>query len=180
MRAQPRFGHAHWMLLALFFALTPPALLAQEENAPQDQTAPSGDQTEAVPSQSGPAQTDAALEEAEEASARVNSDVQGEDPASQVQEDAQGQDEAKAGEDAQDDPEEAEPQEDQGPQVISGMSILGNQEAPTSLVIVPWKSSELGEAVGISTMLDDSKEPVDREVFMRELRFYEIRSGTNP
>ena len=26
-----------------------------------------------------------------------------------------------------------------------GMSILGNQEAPTSLVIVPWKSSELGE-----------------------------------
>jgi len=31
-----------------------------------------------------------------------------------------------------------------------GMSILGNQEAPTSLVIVPWKSSELGGALGIS------------------------------
>src|SRR5215471_11005723 len=25
-----------------------------------------------------------------------------------------------------------------------GMSILGNQEAPKALVIVPWKSSELG------------------------------------
>ena len=57
-----------------------------------------------------------------------------------------------------------------------GMSILGNQEAPTSLVIVPWKSSELGGSLGISPMLDDSRQPVDREVFMRALRYYEIRS----
>lgn len=58
-----------------------------------------------------------------------------------------------------------------------GMSILGNQEAPKSLVIVPWKSSELGRSPGISTMLDDSKQPVDKEVFLRGLRYYEIRSG---
>lgn len=57
-----------------------------------------------------------------------------------------------------------------------GMSILGNQEAPTSLVIVPWKSSEVGRSMGISPMLDDSRQPVDKEVFMRELRYYEIRS----
>jgi len=57
-----------------------------------------------------------------------------------------------------------------------GMSILGNQEAPTSLVIVPWKSSEVGRATGISPMLDDSRRPVDKEVFMRELRYFEIRS----
>jgi hypothetical protein len=57
-----------------------------------------------------------------------------------------------------------------------GMSVLGNQEAPTSLVIVPWKSSEVGRATGISPMLDDSRGPVDKEVFMRELRYYEIRS----
>jgi hypothetical protein len=61
-----------------------------------------------------------------------------------------------------------------------GMSILGNQEAPTSLVIVPWKSSEVGRATGISPMLDDSRQPVDREVFMRELRYYEIRSEKKP
>ena len=59
-----------------------------------------------------------------------------------------------------------------------GMSILGNQEAPTSLVIVPWKSSELGGALGITPILDDSRQPVDRDVFMRALRYYEIRSGT--
>jgi hypothetical protein len=59
-----------------------------------------------------------------------------------------------------------------------GISILGNQEAPTALVIVPWKTSELGGAPGISLMLDDSRQPVDKDVFMRALRYHEIRSGT--
>ena len=60
------------------------------------------------------------------------------------------------------------------------MSILGNQEAPKALVIVPWKTSELGRSPGISPMLDDSRQPVDKEVFMRALRYYEIRSGKKP
>ena len=59
-----------------------------------------------------------------------------------------------------------------------GMSILGNQDAPTSLVIVPWKTSEVGQSMGISPALDDSRQPVDKEVFMRELRYYQIRSET--
>ena len=59
-----------------------------------------------------------------------------------------------------------------------GMSILGNQEAPKALVIVPWKGSVLGNAQGISTLLDDSKLPIDKEVFMRMLSYYEIRSET--
>ena len=75
-----------------------------------------------------------------------------------------------------------EPQEttESGARTISGMSILGNQEAPTSLVIVPWRSSEIGDSVGVSTMLDDSRQPVDKEVFMRALRYYQIRSETRP
>jgi len=56
-----------------------------------------------------------------------------------------------------------------------GMSILGNQEAPKALVIVPWKSSELGNGPNVSTLLDDSKQPIDKEVFMRMLSYYEIR-----
>jgi hypothetical protein len=56
-----------------------------------------------------------------------------------------------------------------------GMSILGNQEAPKALVIVPWKSSELGNGPNVSTLLDDSRRPVDREVFLRMLSYYEIR-----
>jgi hypothetical protein len=64
------------------------------------------------------------------------------------------------------------------PKLLDGMSILGNQEAPKALVIVPWKSSQLGEAPGVAPMLDDSRAPVDREVFLRALSYYEIRSET--
>ncbi len=59
-----------------------------------------------------------------------------------------------------------------------GMSILGNQEAPKALVIVPWKSSELGNGPNVSTLLDDSRLPIDKEVFMRMLSYYQIRSET--
>jgi hypothetical protein len=60
---------------------------------------------------------------------------------------------------------------------LSGMSILGNQEAPKSLVIVPWKSSEIGNGIGVSRALDTRIRAVDKDVFMRELKYYSIRSG---
>jgi hypothetical protein len=63
-----------------------------------------------------------------------------------------------------------------GDKTLSGMSILGNQEAPKALVIVPWKSSRIGDSLGLSDSLDDARQPVDKEVFMRELAYYEIRS----
>jgi hypothetical protein len=71
----------------------------------------------------------------------------------------------------------AEAKADTGPKSLSGMSILGNQEAPKALVIVPWKSSQLGDALGIAKTLDDGRQPVDKEVFMRQLSYYEIRNG---
>jgi len=60
---------------------------------------------------------------------------------------------------------------------MSGISILGNQEAPKSLVIVPWKSSEIGAGVGLANSLNDRAAPVDRDVFARQLRYYAIRVG---
>jgi hypothetical protein len=72
----------------------------------------------------------------------------------------------------------AEAKTDTGPKSLSGMSILGNQEAPKALVIVPWKSSQLGDALGISKTLDDGRQPVDKEVFMRQLSYYEIRANS--
>ena len=81
--------------------------------------------------------------------------------------------------------EEPQPKTDEDGKLTSvpgskalGMSILGNQEAPKALVIVPWKSSELGNGPSVSTLLDDSRRPVDKEVFMRMLSYYEIRSET--
>ena len=64
------------------------------------------------------------------------------------------------------------------PKTMSGMSILGNEETPKSLVIVPWKSSEMGDAISLTDTLDDRATPVDKEVFLRELRYYEIRKST--
>ena len=64
------------------------------------------------------------------------------------------------------------------PKSMSGMSILGNQDAPKSLVIVPWKSSEIGNGIGVSRALDTRIRAVDKDVFMRELKYYGIRSGT--
>jgi hypothetical protein len=70
------------------------------------------------------------------------------------------------------------PPEDDKEQLVSGMSIVGNDEAPKSLVIVPWKSSDLGDSPGVSKVMDDGRRPVDREVFMRALDYYEIRTGS--
>ena len=67
--------------------------------------------------------------------------------------------------------------DDGQPTTMSGMSILGNEEAPKSLVIVPWKSSELGAELGLTGTLDDRAQPVDRDVFLRELSYYELRSA---
>ena len=76
----------------------------------------------------------------------------------------------------------AEPQADVKPKDDPnlGMSILGNQEAPKALVIVPWKSSEIGQGMGIQTLLDDSRQPIDKDVFMRVLNYFELRSTTTP
>jgi hypothetical protein len=65
-----------------------------------------------------------------------------------------------------------------GDQLMSGMSVVGNDDAPKSLVIVPWKSSLLADTLDVSRGLDAGREPVDRDVFGRELDYYEIRAGS--
>ena len=57
---------------------------------------------------------------------------------------------------------------------LSGMSIVGNDEAPKSLYIVPWKSSEIGLETSLSMALNEKDALVDRDVFKRKLEFYEI------
>ena len=61
---------------------------------------------------------------------------------------------------------------------MSGMSVLGNDDSPKSLALVPWKTSLLGDAPSISKLLDDSTQPVDKDVFMRELAYYQIKTDS--
>jgi hypothetical protein len=58
---------------------------------------------------------------------------------------------------------------------LSGISIVGNKEAPKSLFIVPWKSSEMGiESDLSSNLLNEKLRAVDKDVFERELDFYNL------
>lgn len=57
--------------------------------------------------------------------------------------------------------------------VVSGMSILGNNDAPKSLTIVPWKTSEIASETRFSSSLDEGLTVVDKPVFQRELDFYQ-------
>ena len=71
-----------------------------------------------------------------------------------------------------------EPPAPEGDKLLSGMSVVGNDEAPKSLVIVPWKGSELGDTLDVLKSLDDGRRPVDRDVFLRQLSYYQIRVGS--
>ena len=59
------------------------------------------------------------------------------------------------------------------PKIVSGMSIVGNNETPKSLYIVPWKNSEVGKEVNFTPgILNEELRPVDKSDFIRELDFY--------
>lgn len=60
---------------------------------------------------------------------------------------------------------------------LSGMSIVGNDEAPKALYIVPWKSSEIGVEISMDMALTERAVPVDREVFKRQLEFFEVSTA---
>jgi len=60
---------------------------------------------------------------------------------------------------------------------LSGMSIVGNDEAPKSLYIVPWKSSEVGVETSLDTMLNEGDVPMDRDVFKRQLEYYKVSTS---
>ena len=53
-------------------------------------------------------------------------------------------------------------------------AITGNRELPKVLVIVPWKRSDLGDLLGkpVNSLLDEVLQPVDRDVFKRENRYF--------
>jgi len=57
--------------------------------------------------------------------------------------------------------------------------VSGNRELPKVLYIVPWKKADLGElpAQPFNTLLDEVLQPVDREVFKREVKYFQAISN---
>ncbi|HUA88201.1 MAG TPA: hypothetical protein VL994_02135 [Steroidobacteraceae bacterium] len=58
---------------------------------------------------------------------------------------------------------------------LEATDVTGNSELPKVLYIVPWKRSELGDMVGrpVNSLLDEVLQPLDRDVFKRENRYYD-------
>lgn len=58
---------------------------------------------------------------------------------------------------------------------LDGTTITGNQELPKALHIVPWKAADPGDLAGrpLNSLVDEILAPVDRDVFLRELEYYE-------
>ena len=58
---------------------------------------------------------------------------------------------------------------------LDASQITGNRELPKVLYIVPWRSAELGDLVGrpVNSLLDEVLEPVDRDVFRRQNRYFD-------
>jgi hypothetical protein len=53
--------------------------------------------------------------------------------------------------------------------------VTGNQELPKVMYIVPWKKSDIGDLAGkpMNSLLDEVLAPVDRDVFRREVKYYD-------
>lgn len=62
---------------------------------------------------------------------------------------------------------------------LESTRVTGNQELPKVLYIVPWKQADLGDLVGrpVNSLLDEVLEPVDRDVFRRQNRYYQSLYG---
>jgi len=52
--------------------------------------------------------------------------------------------------------------------------ITGNKELPKVMYVVPWKRADLGDLTGkpANSLVDEVLQPVDRDVFNREQRYY--------
>lgn len=59
---------------------------------------------------------------------------------------------------------------------LEGARIFGNRDLPNITYVVPWKDEQL-EVMDIQPMgnlFDDALKPIDRDVFIREIEYYEL------
>ncbi len=58
---------------------------------------------------------------------------------------------------------------------LDASSITGNQELPKVMYIVPWKEADIGDLQGkpVNSLLDEVLAPLDREVFQRQIRYFD-------
>ena len=57
---------------------------------------------------------------------------------------------------------------------MQGTAIIGNQELPKVLYIVPWKKASLPDlgAPPLQSLISDALSPLERDEFRRQVRYY--------
>ncbi|MGB1465122.1 MAG: hypothetical protein ACPG8O_02065 [Alcanivorax nanhaiticus] len=67
-------------------------------------------------------------------------------------------------------------QAENNPQSEAATNVIGTQEAPTVLNVVPWKDREvkLEKKDPTSSLLNRVLEPLDQEVLMREIEYHQL------
>lgn len=58
---------------------------------------------------------------------------------------------------------------------LDATEVTGTKELPKVMVIVPWKHNQAGNVAGrpASSLMDEVLQPLDRDVFQREMAYYE-------
>ena len=62
---------------------------------------------------------------------------------------------------------------------LQGTTVVGNRELPKVLYIVPWKKANADNLMGnpVANLVGDSLAPIDRDVFRREVEYYDQLSA---
>ena len=62
---------------------------------------------------------------------------------------------------------------------LQGTTVVGNRELPKVLYIVPWKKANADNLMGnpMANLVGDSLAPIDRDVFRREVEYYDRLSA---
>ena len=176
-----------WALLLLLGAATCAAALAQQSPAPApvpppEQLEPRVDTSaissgeKSAPAVSAPASTAPAATQADGAATSAVSSRATSAPAATAPGAARGSAAAAPA---------APTRAKKGPDrlELEATDITGNRELPKVLYIVPWKHADLGDLIGKPTnsLLDEVLQPLDRDVFQRENRYYDaLKSDAAP
>lgn len=65
---------------------------------------------------------------------------------------------------------------------LEGARLFGNRDLPNITYVVPWKEEKF-EAIDVQpvgNLFDEALRPLDRDVFIREVEYYELLQGKQP
>lgn len=62
---------------------------------------------------------------------------------------------------------------------LEGARLFGNRDLPNITYVVPWKeeSFQALDVQPVGDLFDEALKPLDRDVFIREVEYYELLQG---